>query len=199
MAVREIVLYPHPILKMKCAPADWREPAVQELCQDLEETLAASPGVGIAAPQIGTALRVFVVTVAPKEPNNGFLLLLNPILVAQEGRVTGREGCLSIPEFTANVTRFEKTRVRGSDRQGCPVEIESSGFEAICLQHELDHLDGVLFLDRVACLKSDVFKRKGGQPRYSLEDVARLQASHNVNGANIPSIPNVVPSPGGHA
>ena len=191
MAVRDIVLYPHPILKQKCAEADWNEAEIQQLCQDLLDTLEHCPGVGVAAPQIGSALRVFAVNVN-KEPNNGLLVLINPEMISHEGHVTGREGCLSIPEFTANVARYERIQMRALNPQGQEVLINSSGFEAICLQHELDHLDGVLFLDRVACLKNDVFKRKGGQPRYSLEEMARLLQ------ANTP-VQTVVPNPGGLA
>ena len=172
MAVRDIVLYPAPILKQVCAPVDWRE--VQEICSDLVDTLKACPGVGVADPQIGHAVRIIAVDVTPKNPGHGLLVLLNPELVEQEGRVVGREGCLSIPEFTANVARAQRVVVRAQDPQGREVKVTSDGFESICLQHELDHLDGILFLDRVSCLKSDVFKRKGGQPRYTLEEMARL-------------------------
>ena len=170
MAVRTIVLYPDPILKAVCRPADWRDPVVQEVAQDLVDTMQQGPGVGVAAPQIGFDLRLFVVDVTPKHPGHGLLVLLNPQLVACEGSATGREGCLSIPDFTASVRRHTKVMLRATDLQGNPCCLESEGFEAICLQHELDHLDGILFLDRVACLKTDVFRRKGVQPRFEPQD-----------------------------
>lgn len=172
MAVRDIVLYPAPILKQRCAPVQWQE--VSSVCKDLVDTLEACPGVGVAAPQIGEALRIIAVDVTPKNPGHGLLVLLNPELVWHEGNVVGREGCLSIPEFTANVSRYERIRIQALDPQGESVTIESSGFEAVCLQHELDHLEGILFLDRVASLTNDVFKRKGGRPRYTLEEMAQM-------------------------
>lgn len=170
MAVRPIVLYPDPILKTRCQPVDWRDPLVQEVAQDLIDTMRQGPGVGVAAPQIGHALRLFVVDVTPKHPGHGLLVLLNPHLVAGEGAATGREGCLSIPDFTASVRRHTKILVQATDLQGQPCSLSSEGFEAVCLQHELDHLDGILFLDRVACLKTDVFRRKGVQPRFEPQD-----------------------------
>jgi peptide deformylase len=176
MAVRPILLYPDPILKQICSPADWGSEQTQQLCQDLCDTVAASPGVGLAAPQIGVALRAIVVDVTPKHPGHGLLLLLNPRLLSSQGSVNGREGCLSIPEYTANVTRKGSIRVAATDRHGQPIDIHCEGFEAICLQHELDHLEGILFLDRVSSLKTDVFRRKGVARRPELEAMlARLQ------------------------
>ena len=169
MPVREIRLVPDPILKKVCRPADWQ--LAQELCQDLVDTMRASPGCGLAAPQIGVDLRVFCLDVTPKNPGHGLLVLINPTLIAHEGRLSGREGCLSIHEYTANVTRYAEIVVSGTDPAGKSVVIQSSGFEAICIQHELDHLDGILFLDRVTSLKTDVFRRKGVEPRFALEDL----------------------------
>ena len=175
--VRPILLYPDPILKRVCSPLDWRDGEAQSLCQDLLDTMRASPGVGLAAPQIGLALRAIVVDVTPKQPGHGLLLLLNPKLVSGEGRVTGREGCLSIPEYTANVARHERVVIEATEVDGKVSTIESTGFEAICLQHELDHLEGILFLDRVSSLKTDVFPRKGVARRSELEaTLARLQS-----------------------
>ena len=170
MGVQPIVLYPDPILKKVCRPADWRDPLVQQVAQDLVDTMQAGPGVGVAAPQIGHDLRIFVVDVTPKHPGHGLLVLLNPEMVGKEGAVTGREGCLSIPDFTASVRRYSKILLQAVDPQGNPRILESDGFEAVCLQHELDHLDGVLFLDRVSCLKTDVFRRKGVQPRFDPQE-----------------------------
>lgn len=165
MAAREIVLYPDPILKKVCRAVEQLDEQVLEVVRDLEDTLEASPGVGVAAPQIGVDLRIFAVDVGDK--GHGRLLLINPELVSGEGRKIGREGCLSIPEFTANVARYTSIVISALDPEGERRVIQSSGFEAVCLQHELDHLDGILFLDRVACLKADVFKRKGAKPRFS--------------------------------
>ena len=169
MAVRPIVLYPDPILKQPCRAVEPGQTGLQEILEDLVDTLRASPGVGVAAPQIGFDLRVFVVDVTPKNPGHGLLVLLNPEMIASEGKVLGREGCLSIPDYTATVQRFSRVVIKGQDPAGQTRLIESEGFEAICLQHELDHLDGILFLDRVACLRTDVFRRKGFKPRFEAE------------------------------
>ena len=170
MAVRPIVLYPDPILKRVCREVDWRSEEVQNVAQDLVDTLRQGPGVGVAAPQIGFDLRMFVVDVTPKHPGHGLLVLLNPQLLGNEGQVTGREGCLSIPDYTANVTRHSKIVISGTTPEGQFRTLECEGFEAICMQHELDHLDGVLFLDRVSCLRTDVFRRKGVKARFETTD-----------------------------
>lgn len=127
--------------------------------------------MGIAAPQIGTLLRAIVVDVTWLPPRkgkappkgHGRIALLNPKITQAEGSLTFREGCLSIPEFLADVQRASFVRVEGLDRNGNPAAYESEGFEAVALQHEVDHLDGILFLDRVSDIKTDLFRRK--QPR----------------------------------
>ena len=172
MAVREIVLFPDPILKTVCAPVDMSDPELPSLVQDLIDTVAASPGVGVAAPQIGVAKRVIVVDVSPK-PGNGLILLINPEVVSGANPRTGREGCLSIPDFTANVRRPNEIVIRGLSASGQSVVLHSEGLEAVCLQHEVDHLDGILFLDRVASLKKDVFRRKGFEPRFEAQEYSR--------------------------
>lgn len=172
MAVRDIVLFPDPILKAVCDPVDLDDPALPELVQDLVDTINASPGVGVAAPQIGVAKRAIVVDVRPKA-GNGLIVLLNPEIVSASSPKTGREGCLSIPDFTANVRRPQEIVIRGLTPNGKSVVLHSEGLEAVCLQHELDHLDGILFLDRVASLKKDVFRRKGVEPRFQAEDYAK--------------------------
>lgn len=169
MAVREIVLFPDPILKTVCLPVDMTDPELPELVQDLIDTVKASPGVGVAAPQIGVAKRAIAVDISPK-PGNGLIILLNPEVVSSGNPKTGREGCLSIPDFTANVRRPQEIVIRGLNPQGESVVLHSVGLEAVCLQHEVDHLDGILFLDRVASLKKDVFRRKGFEPRFEAQE-----------------------------
>lgn len=173
MAVREIVLFPDPILKTVCSPVDPGEEATKQLVRDLIDTVTASPGVGLAAPQIGIAKRAFVVDVRPK-PGAGLLVLLNPEIVSSSEPKTGREGCLSIPDFTAKVRRPQEIVVRGLDPEGKPLVIHSSGLEAVCIQHEIDHLDGILFLDRVASLKRDVFRRKDFEPRFDAKEYPKI-------------------------
>src|ERR1700722_20369667 len=119
--------------------------------------------VGIAAPQIGAMVRVAIVDTSrnPKyPPGNGLLVLINPEIVSHDGKQFFREGCLSIPEFTANITRYMNVTIRATDLDGRLVEISATGFESVVIQHEIDHLNGILFLDRVTNLTTDLFKRK---------------------------------------
>lgn len=157
MAVREILLYPDPRLKQVAVPAQPVE--IERVGTDLLDTMAdLGHCVGIAAPQLGELVRVVVVDVSghPKAAeHSGRLVLANPRIVEAEGSKVGREGCLSIPDLTANVRRA--TRIVVEHAGGV---VSSTGFEAVCIQHEVDHLDGVLFLDRVASLVDDVFRRK---------------------------------------
>ena len=165
MAVREVLRFPHPALKRTARPVGphGREEA-ERVAADLVDTMAAHPGcVGLAAPQLDELVRMVVVDVSehPKaETSNGLLLLADPEVVGQSGAEVGREGCLSIPHLTANVRRSTSIELRARTAAGDPVELSSEGFEARCLLHEIDHLDGVLFLDRVDSLATDVFRRK---------------------------------------
>lgn len=165
MAERDIILYPDPILKTVCDPVAELDAETDALAQDLIDTMvAAGHSVGVAAPQIGATRRMVVVDVSKsklgRDNNHGRLLMINPEIVKQEGCETMREGCMSVPDYTGNVARAESVVVQFLDREGTERVIRSSGFEAVAIQHELDHLDGYLFLDRVSSLKTDVFRRK---------------------------------------
>ncbi len=165
MAVKEILTYPDPRLKTVCAPVAELDDDVQSLIQDLIDTMvAAGHSVGVAAPQIGDCRRVVVVDVSHsklgKENNHGLMVMVNPEILEREGCETMREGCMSVPDFTGNVTRAQNILVQFLDREGRDQVFRASGFEAVAIQHELDHLDGMLFLDRVSNLKTDVFRRK---------------------------------------
>lgn len=157
MSVREVLLYPDRRLKEVALPAQAGD--AERVGADLVDTMdALGHCVGLAAPQLGELVRVVIVDVSghPKGAgSNGRLLLVNPVITATEGREVGREGCLSIPDLTANVRRAKAITVAHAGG-----EVESAGFEARCIQHEIDHLDGLLFLDRVASLVDDVFRRK---------------------------------------
>lgn len=166
MAVREILLYPDPILKQMCAPVEKLGTDADALIQDLIDTmLAAGHSVGVAAPQIGVSQRVVVVDVSGnklgRDNNHDLLTMINPEIIRKEGSRVMREGCMSVPDYTGNVTRAESIVVQFLDRNGLERVINSSGFEAVAIQHEIDHLDGMLFLDRVSSLKTDIFRRKG--------------------------------------
>lgn len=170
MAVREVLRYPHPALKRVARPlAEDERKLAGRVAGDLVDTMRAFPGcVGVAAPQVGELVRVVVVdlTEHPKVPEpHGLLLLVNPQVTRSEGSEVGREGCLSIPELTANVRRATAVTIAARTPAGEPLEVRARDFEARCLLHEIDHLDGLLFLDRVASLTTDVFQRKRRQPR----------------------------------
>ena len=152
MPAREIVLYPAEILRRRAADADPADTAVREAVRDLWDTLDGHTGVGIAAPQIGASLRIIAVdaTRARKPvPNHGRIALLNPEIVAREGEISFREGCMSIPDLVARIHRANRVTVTGIMPDGAPRTITAEGFEAVILQHEIDHLDGVLFIDRI--------------------------------------------------
>lgn len=117
-------------------------------------------GIGIAAPQCGLHLRIALVDVSAREPHKCLLKLINPEIKRQEGEILSREGCMSLPDYTANVKRFSKVWIEWMDSDGRMREKATEGIEAICLQHEIDHLNGILFIDRAGSLKTDVFPRR---------------------------------------
>ena len=165
MAVQTIVIYPAPVLKAPCAPVDRIDTAVRQLLEDLVDTMLAGPGsVGVAAPQIGVALRACVVDVSKnrhgKENNHGRLLMVNPEIVEASGSAVMREGCMSVPDYTGDVERATGITLRFTGPDGTPQELCATGFEAVAIQHEMDHLDGLLFLDRITSLKTGLFRRK---------------------------------------
>ena len=165
MPVRPVLRFPHPSLKRKAQSLSPDQgPRMASVAADLLDTMNAHEGcVGLAAPQIDELVRIVVVDVSehPRAASsNGLLLLVDPMIVAAERSEVAREGCLSIPHLTANVRRATEITVKAATPDGEPVRITSEGFEARCLLHEIDHLDGVLFLDRVDSLTADVFRRK---------------------------------------
>ncbi len=166
MAVRPVILYPDPRLKAVCPAVEDIDDATRAIVRDLLDTMDAGPPrtVGIAAPQIGAMTRVAIVDTSrnPKHPGgHGLLALINPRLTASAGDQFFREGCLSIPDYTANIRRHRSITVEGLTLEGEAVTVDAEDFEAVVLQHEIDHLDGLLFLDRVSNVKTDLFQRKG--------------------------------------
>lgn len=162
MAVRPVFQLPERVLKRTAAEVG-DEPDM-ELAEDLIDTMQASPGcVGLAAPQIGISRRAFVVDVTahPKATvRHGLVVLFDPLILESSGRQVAREGCMSVPDLTANVARATHLVVQGVTPDGDVRVVATEGFEARAFQHEIDHLDGMLILDRVSSLESDVFKRK---------------------------------------
>jgi peptide deformylase len=168
MAVRPIRLFPDDVLATPCRPVPDFGTEFASLVRDLWDTMRASPGVGLAAPQIGVGLRASVIDVERvlrsrkiETSYAGPLVIVNPRIVSAEGSQVPREGCLSVPDLLANVRRHQRVVVECLDEGGRRRTISAHGFEALALQHEIDHLDGMLFLERVSNLKTDLFRRKG--------------------------------------
>lgn len=159
MAVLPIRQYPEQVLRGKAKPVEAITPDIQKLIDDMIETMYAAPGVGLAAPQVGVPLSLAVIDVSADEPGS-LLVLINPEIISKEGEIEEDEGCLSVQDFNAPVKRYEKVRVRATGRDGKVYEKEGEGLLARAFQHELDHLNGVLFIDRISPLKRDIFKRK---------------------------------------
>src|SRR5437870_10222875 len=153
MAVREILSFDHPVLRQKAKKVARVDTAIVRLLDDLAETMYAAPGAGLAANQIGVPLRVCVV----KGDENQHWGLVNPVLVKGEGSQVGYEGCLSFPGWVGEVERYETVVVKGLNRRGKEIRVKSSGFTARAFQHEIDHLDGILFTDRLTDI--DTLKR----------------------------------------
>ncbi|MBI4710105.1 MAG: peptide deformylase [Nitrospirae bacterium] len=160
MAVLEIKTYPDKILKEKTAPVTEFDEALQKLIDDMIETMYSAFGVGLAANQVGEPKRVLVIDVSSKEAAIPLIVLINPEIVSMEGAMENEEGCLSLPGYTTVVKRAEKVKVAGLDRKGAPIEIEGGGLLSRALQHEIDHLNGKLLIDRIGRIKRELFKRR---------------------------------------
>jgi peptide deformylase len=169
MAILEILKYPHPVLKKRSKEVDWIDEEVKRLIKDMTETMYHANGVGLAACQVGVSQRVMVVDVSPIDPNETFFAMVNPEITFEEGEIDHEEGCLSVPDCLEKVTRRAKIHVRGVSPEGKEMEVSGEGILAIALQHEIDHLNGVLILDRISPLKRDVYRRKVKKERRKEE------------------------------
>ena len=147
---RQIVTYPEPFLATKALPVRSVDGRIRELVRDMFDTMYESKGIGLAAPQIGVGKRVIVLDISPVEEEIKPLALVNPEIVGKQGQVEGMEGCLSVPGVEGMVCRYESVTVTGKNESGDPVTIEASGLLSRVLQHEIDHLDGILFIDRLS-------------------------------------------------
>jgi len=161
MAVRSIIIAPDSRLKAKSKPVEQVDDAVRALMDDLVESMHAAKGIGLAAPQVGELRRVIVVDVAAGEEDPDPLCLANPeIIWASDEDITQEEGCLSLPEHYSDVVRPEAVRIRYLDHENEIREMEAEGLLATCIQHEMDHLDGILFVDHISSLKRNIILRK---------------------------------------
>jgi peptide deformylase len=160
MALRPIVKFPVASLKEVARPVTDFGPELEALVADMAETMYAAPGVGLAAPQIGVSLQLCVIDVSPKDQPRNLIVLANPEIIKGEGAQVDEEGCLSVREYFADVKRFERVWVKAQDLHGNPMEFMAEGFYARVIQHELDHLRGTLFIDRLSSLKRSLYKKK---------------------------------------
>jgi len=160
MAILHICTYPEEILRQRAEPITEIDEEIIRLVDHMAETMYSAPGIGLAATQVGVAKQLLVADIAPRKPESELIVLINPEIVAAEGEVIIEEGCLSVPEYQAEVKRHEKITVRGLNLKGEEVEIEAEGLLAVVLQHEIDHLNGMLFIDRLSKLKRDLYKRR---------------------------------------
>ena len=143
-------------------PVEKVDDALRQLAKDMIEVMYDEPGIGLAAPQVGEAVRLIVLDTEWTEDGNDRdpLVVVNPEIVERSGKVTWTEGCLSVPDFTADVDRAEQVEIRGTDLDGNPIEETASDLRAVCFQHEIDHLDGLLFIDRISRLKRSLYAKK---------------------------------------
>ena len=158
--IRPILKYGDSILHDRALPVAAVTAEIETLIDDMIDTMYAAPGVGLAAPQIGVSLRIFVVDISVGRDPAGLMVLVNPEFLERDGVQLEEEGCLSVPGFNATVVRPTRAVVKGLDRHGDPLQIEGVGLLARAFQHEMDHLDGTLFVDRIRGIKRDLIVRR---------------------------------------
>ena len=157
----KILTYPEKFLLTPTEPIDDIDGQVQQMIDSMAETMYAAPGIGLAANQVGWGRSLLIYDIAPRDEKRALHVLVNPRVIESEGEiVSDNEGCLSVPDFRADVKRSERILVEGYDREGKPVRLEAEGLHAIVIQHELDHLNGKLFIDRISSLKRELYKRR---------------------------------------
>jgi peptide deformylase len=157
MSILEIKKYPDPILKQETRSVDVFDGGLWKLLDNMAETMYEASGIGLAAPQIGVLSQIAVIDVSREE--NTLLEFINPVILAQHGKTKSEEGCLSIPDYRDTIQRATSVTVRAQDRHGKEFTLETGDLLAICLQHEIDHLHGILFTDHLSRLKRELFKR----------------------------------------
>jgi peptide deformylase len=160
MAIKRILTYPNPVLRQKVEPVTCFDDTLKQLAADLAETMYAAPGAGLAANQIGVCLKVVVIDVSGSKEEKKLLVLVNPEIIEHEGCQVDEEGCLSVLDLTAKVERYSKLLVRAQDLEGKTREFPAEDFFARVIQHELDHLNGILFIDHLSPLKRSLYKRR---------------------------------------
>ncbi len=161
MATLEILTYPDKFLLQPTRAVENIDGRIQDIIANMAETMYAAPGVGLAAIQVGIDQSILIYDLAPQEDERRLHVLINPRIVEKDGDILSEnEGCLSVPDFRADVKRATSILVEGLDRDGKPIQLEAEGFQAIVLQHEIDHLNGTLFIDHISALKRQLYRKK---------------------------------------
>ena len=170
--IRRILTYPDPELKKKSAPVTVITDKTRELVRDMADTMYAAPGIGLAAPQIGVHQRVIVIDVSARDEAPALIVAINPEIIHTEGETYEEEGCLSVPKYAANVRRHAEVVVRALNLEGEEITCRADGLLAVAFQHEIDHLDGILFVDHLSPLKREIFRKKYRRIAEGLQESA---------------------------
>lgn len=162
MALREVLKFPDPRLKNVSKPIVAVDDALRELARDMIDVMYDEPGIGLAAPQVGEAVRLFVIDTewSDEGGDRNPMVMINPEIVTRTGRISWEEGCLSVPDYSATVERDAQITLKAMDLEGNVIEEQAEGLRAVCIQHEIDHLDGILFIDRISRLKRGLYTKK---------------------------------------
>ncbi|HEX5773551.1 MAG TPA: peptide deformylase [Geomobilimonas sp.] len=168
--IRTILHFPDPELKKKSTPVTVINDATRALVKDMAETMYAAPGVGLAAPQIGVHQRIIVIDVSPKDEEPDLIVAINPVIIHADGESYEEEGCLSVPKYAANVRRHARVVVKALDLDGNEVTYKADDLLAIAFQHEIDHLDGILFVDHLSPLKREMFRKRYRRSREESQE-----------------------------
>jgi peptide deformylase len=156
----KIYTYPDPVLRSESRSVENIDENLQKLIDSMAETMYAAPGIGLAAVQVGVPIRLIVYDISSGDGERNPSVLINPEIILSEGSIVYAEACLSVVDYSADVERNARVKVKGIDRHGNPLDIEAEELAAVCLQHEIDHLNGVLFIDHISSLKRSIYKRK---------------------------------------
>ncbi len=160
MPPRKIITYPDTVLRERAEPVTNIDGKVQQLIDDMADTMYHAPGIGLASNQVGEPCRVIIFDLSPRDKPNDLVVLINPEIIEADGTVVSEEGCLSVLDYSAEIKRTKCVTVKGLDRKGNPITLIKEGLPAIVLQHEIDHLNGTLFIDYISKLKRELYKRK---------------------------------------
>lgn len=157
---KRIYTFPAPVLRKTAEPVTNIDEETQSLIESMAEAMYAAPGIGLAANQVGVLKRIVVYDLGSRDNSRDLKAIINPEIVLAEGDVTFEESCLSVIDYAAEVSRSANVKIRGVDRNGDPVDVEADGLLAVCLQHEIDHLNGILYIDHISSLKRTLYKKK---------------------------------------